>query len=362
MMILLLDKPASICAIRARSPSRARERIDWLRHRRRKSFRLPMAFSVHAPLPSHRCLPCEYKMRWGLPLLPAEVIATSKHDEEAKDGEEDDSISCHHQTTGTPLDLVCFLLDPLPASSIGSFSVVSISDKMKHPLIEKVAEELWPKFYLSKAALVGMLRAKPLTPVCWKYGMQKMLSAMTATESDGCNRECCPLTSVHGIKPYLDVVLSRQKLLQGREVEDVPKQLDVKDGVALSGERVDLPEAKPKLSCGTEIEREREREREKKEKENHRQLVKRVVEDVKLLEDVIYLSLRPLHELPQALAQLEEAVGHKTHIIQSGKSGPVAAVPREDRELPQRLVVRRREGMRGRREERRGDDFNGQTR
>lgn len=42
-----------------------------------------------------------------------------------------------------------------------------------------------PHLYLSKAALVGMLRAKPLTPVCWKYGMQKMLSAITATESDG---------------------------------------------------------------------------------------------------------------------------------------------------------------------------------
>lgn len=47
------------------------------------------------------------------------------------------------------------------------------------------------RFYLSKAALVGMLRAKPLTPVCWKYGMQKMLSAMTATESDGLMKKPC---------------------------------------------------------------------------------------------------------------------------------------------------------------------------
>lgn len=47
------------------------------------------------------------------------------------------------------------------------------------------------RFYLSNAALVGMLRAKPLTPVCWKYGMQKMLSAMTATESDGLMKKPC---------------------------------------------------------------------------------------------------------------------------------------------------------------------------
>lgn len=40
----------------------------------------------------------------ALPLLPAEVVPASKHDKEAKDGEEDDSISCHHQTAGTPLD------------------------------------------------------------------------------------------------------------------------------------------------------------------------------------------------------------------------------------------------------------------
>ena len=46
-------------------------------------------------------------------------------------------------------------------------------------------------FYLSKAELVGMLRAKPLTPVCWKYGMQKMLSAITATESGGLTKKPC---------------------------------------------------------------------------------------------------------------------------------------------------------------------------
>lgn len=39
--------------------------------------------------------------------------------------------------------------------------------------------------YRSRAPLVGMLRAKPRTPVCWKYGMLKMLAAMTATESEG---------------------------------------------------------------------------------------------------------------------------------------------------------------------------------
>lgn len=39
-----------------------------------------------------------------LPLLPAEVVPTSKHDKEAEDGEEDDSVSCHHQTAGAPLD------------------------------------------------------------------------------------------------------------------------------------------------------------------------------------------------------------------------------------------------------------------
>lgn len=41
-----------------------------------------------------------------LPLLPAEVVPTSKHNKKAKDGEEDDSISCHHQTAGPPHDSV----------------------------------------------------------------------------------------------------------------------------------------------------------------------------------------------------------------------------------------------------------------
>lgn len=46
----------SICAIRARSPSRPREPIDWLWHRRRKSFRLPVAVCAHAPVLPHCCL------------------------------------------------------------------------------------------------------------------------------------------------------------------------------------------------------------------------------------------------------------------------------------------------------------------
>lgn len=45
--------------------------------------------------------------------------------------------------------------------------------------------------YLSRAPLVGMLRAKPRTPVCWKYGMLKMLAAMTATESEGFTKKPC---------------------------------------------------------------------------------------------------------------------------------------------------------------------------
>ena len=52
-----------------------------------------------------------------------------------------------------------------------------------------------------------------------------------------------------------------------------------------------------------------------------RQLVEGVVEDVELLEDVVYLSLRPLHELPQALAQLEEAARQETHIVQGSEVG-----------------------------------------
>ena len=45
--------------------------------------------------------------------------------------------------------------------------------------------------YRSRAPLVGMLRAKPRTPVCWKYGMLKMLAAMTATESEGFTKNPC---------------------------------------------------------------------------------------------------------------------------------------------------------------------------
>lgn len=41
-----------------------------------------------------------------LPLFPAEIISSSKNDEKAQDCEEDDGISCHHQTTGAPLNLL----------------------------------------------------------------------------------------------------------------------------------------------------------------------------------------------------------------------------------------------------------------
>lgn len=46
-------------------------------------------------------------------------------------------------------------------------------------------------FYLSSAPLVGMLRASPLTPVFWKYGMQVILAAMAATESEGFTKKPC---------------------------------------------------------------------------------------------------------------------------------------------------------------------------
>lgn len=39
--------------------------------------------------------------------------------------------------------------------------------------------------YLSRAVLVAMLRPKPRTPCCLKYGMAERLAAMMATESDG---------------------------------------------------------------------------------------------------------------------------------------------------------------------------------
>lgn len=39
--------------------------------------------------------------------------------------------------------------------------------------------------YLSRAVLVAILLAKPLTPCCLKYGMAERLAAMMATESDG---------------------------------------------------------------------------------------------------------------------------------------------------------------------------------
>lgn len=54
--------------------------------------------------PSHPPISVCLLSKNTLPLLPAPVIPTSKHDKKAKDGEEDDSVSRHHQSTGTPLD------------------------------------------------------------------------------------------------------------------------------------------------------------------------------------------------------------------------------------------------------------------
>lgn len=54
LLVLWSTRPflsGSICAIRARSPSLLRKRIDWLWHRRRKSSRLPMAGGA-LPLPA----------------------------------------------------------------------------------------------------------------------------------------------------------------------------------------------------------------------------------------------------------------------------------------------------------------------
>lgn len=53
----------------------------------------------------------------------------------------------------------------------------------------------------------------------------------------------------------------------------------------------------------------------------HGQLVEGAVEDVQLLEDVVYLPLCLLHKLPQALSQLEEAACQATHIVQGSKAG-----------------------------------------
>lgn len=55
--------------------------------------------------------------------------------------------------------------------------------KRQHPnpfLIHRVCF-----LYLSRAVLVAMLLAKPLTPCCLKKGMAARLAAMTASESDG---------------------------------------------------------------------------------------------------------------------------------------------------------------------------------
>lgn len=55
---------------------------------------------VTIPYPSSGC-----PLSPALPLLPAEIISSSKHHEKAKDGEEDDGVPCHHQATGTQLNL-----------------------------------------------------------------------------------------------------------------------------------------------------------------------------------------------------------------------------------------------------------------
>lgn len=45
-----------ICSVRARSLSRPGAAIDWLRHRRRKSFRVPMGSGAPRPPPPHHSL------------------------------------------------------------------------------------------------------------------------------------------------------------------------------------------------------------------------------------------------------------------------------------------------------------------
>ena len=40
-----------------------------------------------------------------LPLLPTEIISSSKDEEEALNCEENDSVASQHKTTGSPLDL-----------------------------------------------------------------------------------------------------------------------------------------------------------------------------------------------------------------------------------------------------------------
>ena len=47
-------------------------------------------------------------------------------------------------------------------------------------------------FYLSRAPLVGMLRAYPLHGLDLKYGMQSKLLAMTANESHGVTKNALP--------------------------------------------------------------------------------------------------------------------------------------------------------------------------
>lgn len=63
----------------------------------------PPTYSLIPPFMSYSS--CLLSITPTLPLFPAEIVSSSEHDEKAKDCEEDDSIPCHHQTTGPPLNL-----------------------------------------------------------------------------------------------------------------------------------------------------------------------------------------------------------------------------------------------------------------
>lgn len=51
------------------------------------------------------------------------------------------------------------------------------------------------------------------------------------------------------------------------------------------------------------------------------QLVEGVVENVQLLEDVVDLRPGVVHKLPQAVAQVKEAIGQAAHVIHGGEAG-----------------------------------------
>lgn len=63
----------------------------------------PPTYSLIPPSTSYSS--CLLSVAPTLPLFPAEIVSSSEHDEKAKDGEEDDGIPRHHQTTGPPLNL-----------------------------------------------------------------------------------------------------------------------------------------------------------------------------------------------------------------------------------------------------------------